>query len=90
MAQKIAFFDAKPYDEQYFNQANKQKGFEIKYFKDHLNKDNAVFTKGFDAVCVFVNDQITEEVIEALYQNGIKLIALKAYHCFYKKIHQLT
>lgn len=34
-------------------------------------------TKGYDAVCVFVNDRLNAEVIAGLKENGIKLIALR-------------
>ena len=34
-------------------------------------------TKGFDVVCVFVNDIIDKEIIDSLAENGIKLIALR-------------
>lgn len=34
-------------------------------------------TKGYDAVCVFVNDRLNAEVIAALKQNDVKLIALR-------------
>ena len=34
-------------------------------------------TKGYDAVCVFVNDRLNAEVIAALKENDVKLIALR-------------
>ena len=58
MNYKIAFFDTKPYDEVSFNQINQKFGFEIKYFKGHLNINNVPLTKGFDAVCIFVNAEV--------------------------------
>lgn len=74
---KIAFFSTKSYDEQSFNERNKEFGFEIKYFKGNLNKNNVILTQGVDAVCIFVNDVANEEVINALAENGVKLIALR-------------
>lgn len=77
MGKKIAFFDAKPYDIEFFDQANRQFGFEIKYFEPHLTIDTAILAQGYAAVCVFVNDKITKDVVEALYQHGVKIIALR-------------
>lgn len=74
---KIAFFDAKNYDIESFSQMNNNFGFKIKYFETRLNTDSAPLTKGFDVVCVFVNDFVNEEVIDILVENGVKLIALR-------------
>ncbi|MDD5067575.1 MAG: 2-hydroxyacid dehydrogenase [bacterium] len=75
---RIAFFDAKPYDMESFDEVNKNYGFEIKYFKNHLSADTAPLTKGFDTVCIFVNDQITGGIVPVLADNGIRLIALRS------------
>lgn len=78
MAYTIAFFGTKPYDEKSFNKENERFGFEIKYFKGHLNKNNVVLTQGADAVCIFVNDTADAEVIKTMAKNGVKLLALRA------------
>lgn len=77
MAYKIAFFGTKPYDEKSFNKVNEDYGFEIKYFKGHLNMNNIVLTQGADVVCVFVNDTVDADVIKAMAENGVKLLALR-------------
>lgn len=74
---KIAFFDNKPYDEASFREVNKKYGFDIRYHKGHLNKDNAILAKGADAVCIFVNAIVDAEVINELAEYGVKLIALR-------------
>ncbi len=75
---KIAFFDAKPYDSDSFDKMNERFGFELKYFKGHLTEDTVPIAKGYDAVCLFVNDQVTKQIIQALKNNGVKLIALRS------------
>ncbi|MBP7613660.1 MAG: 2-hydroxyacid dehydrogenase, partial [Paludibacter sp.] len=60
-----------------FNQINQKFGFEIKYFKGHLNINNVPLTKGFDAVCIFVNAVANAEVIDELAKNDVKVIALR-------------
>ena len=74
---RIAFYDTKPYDEHSFEEVNRHFGFDIRFFKGHLNMNNVVLTKGADAVCIFVNDTADAEVIRALKGNGVKLIALR-------------
>jgi D-lactate dehydrogenase len=74
---KIALFSSKPYDQEYFEQYNTHQNLNITFFETHLNRDTAGLTKGFDAVCVFVNDKIDDETIKKIRQNGIKLIALR-------------
>ena len=58
MAYTIAFFGTKPYDESSFNDKNKEFGFEIRYYKGHLNKNNVLLTQGVDAGIVSQNISI--------------------------------
>ncbi|MBS0616407.1 MAG: 2-hydroxyacid dehydrogenase [Verrucomicrobia bacterium] len=74
---KIAFFDAKPFDKEFFDAANKSFGFEIKYFDAHLTPDTCVLAQGYDVVCAFVNDKISAVVIGKLKAQGVGLIALR-------------
>ena len=73
----IVFFGAKPYDIASFDAANKNFGFEIKYYKGNLNLDNLILAKGVDVVCIFVNDNADAGVVKALSENGTKLLALR-------------
>ncbi len=77
MKPKIAFFDTKSHDKASFLEKNQQYGFEIKFYKSHLNKDNAILAKGADVVCIFVNAEVDAEVIDILVENDVKLIALR-------------
>jgi D-lactate dehydrogenase len=77
MAQKIAVFDAKPYDIETFNKVNEEYGFELMYHKEHLDKNNVLLACGADAVCIFVNAKVDEEVVNKLHSYGVKLIALR-------------
>ena len=77
MAYTIAFFGTKPYDEASFNEKNKEFGFELRFFKGHLNRHNVLLTQGVDAVCIFVNDTADAEVIKTMAANGVKLLALR-------------
>ena len=74
---KLAFFDTKPYDIPGFDRYAVPLGIEIKYFESRLNMDTAALAAGFDAVCVFVNDTVSAEVVQKLYELGIKAIVLR-------------
>ncbi|GAA0758509.1 2-hydroxyacid dehydrogenase [Psychroflexus lacisalsi] len=74
---KIAVFSSKPYDRRYFETYNKDYNYELSFFDTNLNAQTSNLTQDFDVVCVFVNDQLGKEVIKALANNGVKLIALR-------------
>ena len=74
---KMAFFDAKEYDIASFDNAELSKDFEIKYFETRLTEDTVKLAKGFDTVCIFVNDVVNKTVIDALCSYDIGLIALR-------------
>jgi D-lactate dehydrogenase len=75
---KIAFFDTKPYDRTSFETQNAAFGFQLKFFPSHLTEETVALCKGYDAVCVFVNDQVTKAVAEELAALGVKLLALRS------------
>ena len=74
---KFAFFDAKPYDIPSFNKYGEAAGISFKYFDTRLTPDTAELCRGFDGVCVFVNDEVNSKVIDALCSFGIRVIALR-------------
>lgn len=74
---KIAFFDTKPYDQASFDKYNQGKDIEIKYFEPRLTIDTVGLAKGYDAVCVFVNDEVNADIIEKLHKYGVKLVLLR-------------
>lgn len=73
----IGFYDAKPYDVEYFNLINEQYRFEIKYIEARLNENTAKLSEGCDAVCAFVSDDVSAKVIDKLISNGVKIIAMR-------------
>ena len=74
---RIAMFDTKDYDRESFEKYNNLNDVNITYFDTKLSLSTVSLTKGFDGVCVFVNDTVNKEVIDALYQNGVKFILLR-------------
>lgn len=74
---KIAFFDTKTYDETYMNEANKTFNYKLKFFENKLTIDTVALAKGYDVVCAFVNDEITDLVVEELYNLQVKVLAMR-------------
>lgn len=72
---RIAVFSTYQYDQTFLSAANTVH--ELSFFVIPLNEQTAELTKGFDAVCVFVNDRINAAVIDILKANGVKLIVLR-------------
>lgn len=75
---KIAFFSSKDYDEVSFQKANADFQYSLTFFTTHLNVDTAKMASGFEAVCCFVNDDLSEPVLKQLHEQGVKLIALRS------------
>ena len=74
---KVAFFDTKEYDRASFAQYGEDAGVSFKFLETKLTEDTAELAKGYDAVCVFVNDTVNAAVIDKLYGFGVKMIALR-------------
>lgn len=72
---KIAVFSTYTYDQEFLTRTNT--GHELEFFVLPLNEKTAALTKGFEAVCVFVNDTLNAAVLQAIYDNGIRLIVLR-------------
>lgn len=74
---KVAFFDTKPYDKPSFEKHGALHGVSFKFFEAKLNEDTAELARGFDAVCVFVNDTVCAPVIDRLCELGVSVLALR-------------
>jgi D-lactate dehydrogenase len=74
---RVAVFNTKSYDKEYLDKANSSNQHELVYFESSLSQKAVKLAEGFQAVCVFVNDQITKEVVESLDALNIRLIVLR-------------
>ena len=75
---KIAFFSAKSYEQPYFISSNKQFRHEFSFIDTALNIDTVALAKNCDAICAFVNDTLDSTCIDALFDLGITVIALRS------------
>lgn len=74
---KLAVFNTKPYVEQFFRRANERFGHELTFFEPRLSDETADLARGFDAVCIFVNDAADTPVLTRLAEIGVRLVALR-------------
>lgn len=79
---KIAFFGTKDYDRLFFGELAQDKGqgaynCDIEFFSTRLTPETAYLAKGYDAVCIFVNDECPRAAVEKLRECGVHLILLR-------------
>jgi len=75
---KIAVFSTKPYDRHALEQANREHCHELTFFESRLTPATAALARGFDAICPFVNDDLSEPVIDLLADAGVRLLTLRS------------
>lgn len=92
---KIAFFDTKPYDREYFEKTPHE-GLEFKFYVNKLSADTAFVANGCEGAVAFVNDSIDERAISGLYNCGVRVLAMRCsgynnidFKSAYGKIHIL-
>ncbi len=75
---RVAVFSAKAYDRRFLDAANAGHGHELEYFEERLNFHTAPLAGGYEAACLFVNDQADAASLEALAAGGCRLLALRS------------
>lgn len=77
----LAVYNAKFYDKLYFDKAiegsDAGKDIEVTYHTFIHSPDTVPLAKGADVVCVFVNDDLPEPILQALYDSGVHGILLR-------------
>ncbi|EPG8399880.1 2-hydroxyacid dehydrogenase [Serratia marcescens] len=74
---KLAIYSTKQYDRKYLELVNQQFGYELEFFDFLLSKKTAKTAAGCKAVCIFVNDDGSREVLEELAALGVEILALR-------------
>ncbi|MGB5444490.1 MAG: 2-hydroxyacid dehydrogenase, partial [Psychromonas sp.] len=76
---KIAMFSSRSYDIQHFDPLfiPQQEAIQIKYFDTHLDIHTSQLAHGYDAVCAFVNDDLSGPVLTELAHLGVKLVLMR-------------
>ncbi len=73
---RVLFFSTMTFEQEYFEKLNDNR-FELHFSDAELNEFNISLAKGFDAICIFVNDKLTVEIATRLKEYGIKIVALR-------------
>ena len=73
---KLAIYSTKQYDRKYLELVNQQFGYELEFF-DFYSVKTAKTAAGCKAVCLFVNDDGSREVLEELAALGVEILALR-------------
>lgn len=75
---KIAFYTTKPYDRIWFEPLAKDYNMDILFLEAYCKPNTLNLAEGCDAICVFINDQITAEMIDHLCEMNVKAILLRS------------
>lgn len=74
---RVAVFSSKDYDRRFLSGA--QTGsLELNFFEHRLTEQTAGLAQGHDAVCVFVEDEVSAGVLTRLAADGIRLVVLRS------------
>jgi D-lactate dehydrogenase len=71
------FYSTEQFEIPYLRGKNSE-NFKIKLVRDRLDKETASLSEGSEAIVIFINDQVTEEVLKILKENGVKFIATRS------------
>ena len=75
---RILFYDATSYDKEAFDKELKNyEGIEITYQEIDISLKTVSLARDYDAICAFVNSDLSKAVIEKLHDIGIRLILLR-------------
>lgn len=74
---KIAFYSTKPYDRIWFEPMAETYGHEIHFIELPFMEDTVSLARGYDAVCIFVNDETNASMIDQLVEMNVKAILLR-------------
>ncbi|NOI80314.1 2-hydroxyacid dehydrogenase [Vibrio tubiashii] len=73
----VAVFSSKSYDEVSFSKVNQAYGFNLHFHDFPLTRKTAKMAHDCQVVCAFVNDDLSATVLEALSQQGVKMVAMR-------------
>ncbi len=75
---RILFYGTKPYDRVWFEPMAKDYGYEITFLEVQCTAETIFLAKGYDAICVFINDTIDAAMIDSLCRDRVQAILLRS------------
>jgi len=77
-ALRIAVFSTKPYDQRFLEAAGAGTGHRLTFFEARLSLETCDLAAEAEAVCAFVNYDVSADVLAALDAKGVRLVALRS------------
>jgi len=74
---QVAVFSTKSYDQDSFEAANQDFGHELTFFEVGLGPKMARVARDYEAICAFVNDDLSAQTLETLAEGKTRLIAMR-------------
>jgi D-lactate dehydrogenase len=74
----IAVFSTKGYEQRSFERVNREFDHILTFFDTRLTADTASLARGFEGVCVFVNDEVDAAAIEEMARGGTRIVATRS------------
>ena len=75
---RILFYGTKPYDRIWFEPMAKDYGYEITFLEVQCTKETVFLARGYDAICIFINDTVDAGMIDCLHRDKVKAILLRS------------
>ncbi len=74
----VTIFSTKPYDRRFLDAANGAGLHRLSYIEARLSPETSPLVNGAEAVCAFVNDDVSAAVLSRFREMGIRLVALRS------------
>ena len=74
---RVAIYSTRPNDREFLTRANDAGRHQLVFIEARLDATTVPAADGAQAVCVFVNDRLDAEVLQALHAGGVRLVALR-------------
>ena len=75
---RVAVSSAKRHDVDFLGAANARHGHELVFLEPRLTPETVSLADGFPVVCPFVNDELSEKVVQQLADGGTRMLALRS------------
>ena len=75
---KTAVFSTRTYDRKFLDAANAAGRHVLHYLEPRLSRETSALASGYEAVCLFINDEAGADVLPLLAQGGTRWIVLRS------------
>lgn len=75
---RVAVYSTKPYDEEFLTAANLAHRHHLSFLEPRLSPETVPLAAGAEAVCAFVNDDLSAGVLDGLARLGVRGVALRS------------